>query len=50
VVAVPRKEKKMLRTLWGSLRALFASLSLEADPEGLSSADSDLGHTIDLDG
>jgi hypothetical protein len=40
----------MLRTLWGSLRALFASFSLGADTDDLSSADSDLGHTIDPDG
>jgi len=40
----------MLRTLWGSLQALFASLSLGADPEAPLSADSDLGHTIDPDG
>lgn len=40
----------MLRTLWGSLRALFASLSLGADLEDLSSADSDLGKTIDPNG
>jgi hypothetical protein len=40
----------MLRTLWGSLRALFASLSLGANPEDLPSAESDLGHTIDPNG
>ncbi len=40
----------MLRTLWGSLWALFAVLSLGADPDGLISADSDLGHTIDPNG
>jgi hypothetical protein len=49
-VAVPRKEKKMLRTLWGSLQALFAVFSLGADSDAPLSADPDLGHTIDPDG
>lgn len=40
----------MLRTLWGSLRALFASFSLGAGPVDLSSAESDLGKTIDPNG
>ena len=40
----------MLRTLWGSLQALFASFSLGTDPDGPLSASSDLGHTIDPNG
>lgn len=40
----------MLRTLWGSLWALFTSLSLGTGPAELSSADSDLGKTIDPNG
>jgi len=47
MLAVPRKEKKMLGTLWGSLQALFASLgSLGSE----LSAESDLGHAIDPNG
>jgi len=40
----------MLRTLWGSLWALFASFSLRTGADVLESADSDLGHTIDPNG
>ncbi|HKH47233.1 MAG TPA: hypothetical protein VKM72_21470 [Thermoanaerobaculia bacterium] len=40
----------MLRILWGSLQALFASLNFGTDPEAPLSAGSDLGHTIDPDG
>lgn len=40
----------MLATLWTSLRTLFAALSLGTDPEVLSSADSDLGKTMDPNG
>lgn len=40
----------MLHTLWGSLRALFAFLSLGVDPGDLPSAESDLGKAIDLNG
>jgi hypothetical protein len=48
---VPRKEKKMLRTLWGSLRALFTAFGLGGDPDDLlTSAESDLGHAIDPNG
>ena len=40
----------MLRTLWGSLRVLFAILGLETDPVDLASGDADLGKTIDPNG
>ena len=40
----------MLRTLWGSLQALFAVFSLGTDSDASLSTDSDLGHTIDPDG
>ena len=40
----------MLRTLWGSLQALFAFLGLGADPDNLLSTDSELGHTMDPNG
>jgi hypothetical protein len=40
----------MLRTLLGSLWALFASLSPGADLDDPPLAGSDLGHTIDPDG
>ena len=44
---MPRKEKKMLGILWGSLQALFASFSF---PGSELSEESDLGHTIDPNG
>jgi hypothetical protein len=40
----------MLRTLWGSLWALFAGFSLRTGPDDPPSASSDLGKTIDPDG
>ena len=40
----------MLATLWTSLRTLLVAFGLGADSEALSSADPDLGHTIDPDG
>jgi hypothetical protein len=42
---------KMLRNLWGSLRALFTAFGLGGDPDDLlTSAESDLGKTIDPNG
>jgi hypothetical protein len=40
----------MLRTLLGSLWALFSSFSLRTAADVLESADSDLGKTIDPNG
>ncbi|HYU33244.1 MAG TPA: hypothetical protein VEW48_13875 [Thermoanaerobaculia bacterium] len=40
----------MLRTLWGSFRALFAALVLGTYADDLPSVGSDLGKTIDPNG
>ena len=40
----------MLRTLWGSLQALFALFNLGSDPADMPSAGSDLGPTVDPNG
>ena len=40
----------MLHTLWGSLQTLLAFLGLGSAPGDLSSAESDLGKTIDPNG